>query len=145
MTTAQTLALLRRRIADLDASAAYADGDLLDALDDARRALAVKQVAGISGYTVVSDAADAAYGIAPDPTDEHATLLVLRACADLLREKFRAMLGRGEFGTSWTSGPESESSIDASRHYKAAVDAVERELGDVILVAARLTSSTRPQ
>lgn len=137
MTSADLIALLRRRIGEVDTTAAYTDGQVMTAFGDARRVLAVKQVPGMSEYTVDPDDESPTFGISPEPSDEHALLLVLRSALDLLRDRYIGMLRRGEFGVIWRSGLESESSVEASQKYNAMLVALERELHEHLLIEAR--------
>lgn len=136
------VSLVRRRLEDVDPNTAeYADYDLMVALSDARRMLAVRQVQGMSGYVLDLDAGT----IAPEPTDEDSVILALRATVDLLRDRYRAMLLRGEFGISWRSGLEEESSIEAAKQYTRMVTELDHELQALLVTKARLSILTRPQ
>lgn len=144
MTTAKVLKLLRRRIADTDSNAAYEDATLLTALEDARSLLEAKLVKGMSGYVIDDDPLSLTYGISPDPDNDHAHIMVLRAAYDLMQQRYRDLVDSGAIGVAWRSGLEEESSIQAEKAFKALLEDLRKELEILIIVQNRATSASRP-
>lgn len=146
MTSDEVLTLLRRRLGEVDPTISeYQDAHLLDALKNARRTLSIKRVPLMDTITIVSDEADPAYGISPDPDDMTGSLLVLRAAVDMLRDAYIGMTQRGEFGVIWRSGMEEESSVEASKKYAGLIDTLDNELQQLLLINNRIAFATRPQ
>lgn len=144
MTSAQMLALLRRKIADTDVTASYTDEQLWQFVDDARRYLSVKLVKGMTDYTVVTDPNDSAFGISPGPENDHAYVIILQTTWDILRQRYHELVDAGAIGVAWQSGLEQESSIQAEKAFKGTLDDLRKELDALILIQNRLTSATRP-
>ena len=144
MTSDKMLALLRRKIADTDVTASYTDEQLWNAVEDARMYLVVKKVAGMVGYTIVTDPNTAGFGIAPAPENDHAYIMVLQTTWDLLRQRYHDLLDSGSIGVSWRSGLEEESSIAAEKAFKGELSALQREIDKLILIQNRASSATRP-
>lgn len=144
MTSAQMLALLRRKIADTDVTAAYNDEQLWTFVGDAQLFLSVKQVGGMSGYVVVSDANVAGFGIAPAPANDHAYIMVLQTTYDVLRQRYHDLVDSGAIGVAWRSGLEEESSISAEKAFKGTLNDLRREIDSLILIQNRTTFATRP-
>jgi hypothetical protein len=145
VTTATLLKLLRRRIADTDPNADYEDSVLLEALEDGRSLLEAKMVKGMAGYAIISDPDSVSFGIVPDPTVDHAHVMVYRAAIDILDERYRLLLSTGSMGISWQSGLEQESSIQASKAFQDTLKDMQRELDGLILILNRNTSAGRMQ
>jgi hypothetical protein len=146
MTTEQWLLMLRRRIAQVDVAASdYTDEELLFEAADARDYLELKNVPTFADLAVDMDPVSASYGITPDPTLSQAQILVVRAALQVLSRTYTDRLMRGEIGTSWRSGLEEETSIQAARAYRQMLDLLAAELEELILIAKADTAGDRVQ
>lgn len=149
MTTVQVLDKLRRILAEVDTSTSVlTDPELLAAVSDERDDLELEKVVDFDQLTVGYDESDTAtYGILPSNlvTLELGTILAYRAAGSILRQTYRDRVSRGEIGTSWTSGLEGESTLQAGRDYQAQIDDVEEQAETLILIKRSPTSATRPQ
>lgn len=147
MTTTEVLAFLRRKLSQVDTSTSViTDPELLAAISDRRRDFALRKLQGFSDLAVGYDQSETTtYGILPEPTEELGTLLALGAAVDLLNQTFLGRLDRGELGTTWTSGFESESTVTASRAYQGLIGAIENELQAHKLIKRGPTSGERTQ
>lgn len=147
MTTASVLGFLRRKLAAVDlATSDLTDEELLAAIDDRRRSYAIRQWGTFVNLAVGTDQDDEdTYGIIPDPTDEEGTALALGAAIDLLEQQFLGRLDRGEIGTTWSSGLESESTVQAAKAYGDRISEIQSELTAIKLISRAPTSATRPQ
>ena len=149
MTTEQVLRKLRRLIDEVDQGVSVlTDEELLDVLADERDNLELGKVTGFEVLTVSSDVTEpTTYGILPEAslTLELGTILAYKAAVAVLRQQFRARVNRGELGITWSSGLESESTLQAAREYKNAIDDLECQADALILIKRAPTSATRPQ
>lgn len=144
MTTAEYLKMLRRKVSDVDTSAARrTDVQLLEATADVRLELAMRQLAGFDGITVGTVAANTAtYGV-QGATDQQLLLLVYGAAHAVLSATYRERVDRGELGISWQSGLESESSISAEKAYKQMLDDLKRAMDELLVTYQRQDANAR--
>jgi hypothetical protein len=146
MTNAQWLLMVRRRVAEVDVTASdYDDVEFLEAAADALEYLAMKNVAALDGLAVDLDVDSATYGLTPDPTRAQAQLLLLRVAHQVLAQRYTERLMRGEIGTSWRSGLEEESSIQAEKAYRGMLDRLAGELDELVLITKASTAGDRVQ
>lgn len=146
MTTDQWLRLLRRRIAEVDVSASdYDDAELLDEAYDARDYLELKNVPTFTDLAVDLVTTSPTYGITPDATIAQGHMMAIRAAHQILLRTYTQRLSRGEIGTSWRSGLEEESSINAEKAYRQMVDKLAAELEELIMIAKADTAGDRMQ
>ncbi len=146
MTTEQWLLALRRRIAQVDVSASdYSDEELLAEAADGRDYLELKNVPTFADLAVDMDPDSASYGITPDPTVAQAKILECRVALQVLTRVYTDRLMRGEIGTSWRSGLEEETSIQAERAYRRMLDLLAAELDELILIVKADTAGNRMQ
>ena len=149
MTTAQVLAKIRRLIEEVDtATSDLNDRELLEAVADERDWLEIAAVTEFEALAVGVDQTDpVTYGILPEAslTLQLGTILAYRAAAALLHRAFRGRVNRGELGVSWSSGLESESTLQAAQSYRAAISSLEREAEALVLIMRVDSSASRPQ
>jgi len=147
MTTDQVLAMARRLMAEVDiATSTVTDEEILEAVYDARDLFELQRLTDFINLVVGTDQAEpTTYGIKPDPTLEQGVLLAHKASVDLLRTTYLGRVSRGELGTSWSSGLESESTIQAQKAYRDAIDGIESQLTALILVKRSPTAGYRIQ
>lgn len=147
MTTDQVLDMARRLMAEVDLTAStVTDEEILEAVYDARDIFELQRLTDFADLVVGTDQGEpTTYGIIPDPTLEQGALLAHKAAVDLLRATYLGRVSRGELGTSWTSGLEGESTIQAQKAYKGAIDDIEAQLIGLILVKRSPTAGYRIQ
>ena len=133
MTTVYWLRLLRRKLADVDPAALRrTDIELLDTAEDIRIELVARAVEGFDAMTIESDVEEPEYGIL-NGTDPQMLILAYGVAYAVLSATYRARVDRGELGTSWTSGLESESSISAEKAYKGILDKLEETYNELLI------------
>ena len=146
MNTEQVIARTRRLISQVDLETSeYADEDLLTAIDDARRPLAVMGLAGMLSLAVQPAKSEPNYGVLPAPSDYQGELLALCAAVELLNRAYRGRLDRGELGVSWTSGMEAESSIAAGKAYRDSIEVLRRQADSMLLAVDGRQANARMQ
>jgi hypothetical protein len=146
MTTARVIQLVRQLISDVDPETRTIDDDeILVQLSFARDTLELRKIASVTGIAIGTDSTKVGYGIVPEPTIAQGTQLALQAAIDILDSAYRGRLFRGELGTSWQSGLESESTISADKSYKEAISNLRSDLESVILVQGAATAGQRVQ
>lgn len=146
MTTQAYLRRVRRLLAEVDLAASdVTDPELLEATEDARRILELRKVSGMDAMVIGFVQEQPGYGIFPDPTDEQGEMLALQTAADMLDDAYRGRVSRGEIGTSWTSGLESESTIQQQKAYRDAIGQLRSNLEELKLIKRAPTAGTRPQ
>lgn len=140
MTNATLLAMLRRRLRDVDQTAELYDDDTLwGYVGDVVTTIQSRKVAGASVITATDT------GLAADVEDSLGLLIVLCSAALLLDDLYTDKVQRGEFGVSWKSGLEQESTIDARKAFADAVAGLRREADELTLIRASTTSGFRAQ
>lgn len=147
MTTDQVLAMARRLMAEVDLGlSTVTDREILEAVYDARDVLELQRLPGFADLAVGTDqAVSAAYGIVPDPTLELGVILAHKAAVDILRQTYLGRVSRGELGTSWTSGLESESTIQTEKAYRDAIAGIDAQMQGLILIKRSPTAGYRIQ
>jgi hypothetical protein len=147
MTTQQVLALLRRKLNEVDTSTSgYTDEELLAAVSDVRDAMEAQNLVGFADLSVgYEQEVPETYGISPEPTLPQGRVLALGAAVELLTALYIDKVKRGELGGSWTSGLESESTINVQKAFADSIRDLEREFDAQILIIRAPTSATRPQ
>lgn len=146
MTTAELLAMIRRRTGEVDLIVSdLTDAELLDVVRDAAVDLSVSGIVDLDDTTVGSDITEDGYGVSPEPANDVALLLTLWVSVSLLRAAYAGRLSRGELGISWTSGLESESTIQAGRAYRDAIAAMEQDLLEKKMLKLAPESGVRQQ
>lgn len=129
MTTEQVLAMLRRKLNEVDTSTSVlTDEELLAVVSDARDMFEVEGFTDFEAITVGYSQTEDGYGIDPEPALDLGYLLVLGAAVHILRAAYAGRVSRGEIGISWRSGLEEESTISAGQAYRNAIVDVENEL-----------------
>jgi hypothetical protein len=137
--------MLRRRLRDVDQTAPlYEDGTLWEYVGDRLTYFQVRKVAGTAGLSVTTAGTSAGVDQAP-VEDALGVLVVVATAAVLLRDLYTDKVQRGEFGVTWKSGLEQESTVDARKAYEGALDALDREVQQLTLIRASTTSATRVQ
>jgi hypothetical protein len=119
------------------------DATLLAALRRAVQYYQVQQVSDFDAYTVDVDAFDADSAITPEPSTQLGTILGYTMAAALGRQQYQGRLRRGEFGISWRSGIEEESSVSAAASYKQLIDGLSRQVTELLLVYHRNAQGAR--
>jgi len=128
----EAIRLLRTYLVEVDpATSSFDDETLALALADALRVLQAKAIRLVTD--VVLDLNAGAF--TTEPTEQMGLVIVLKAALTILMNEYRGRLQRGEFGISWQSGLEQESSISASKAYKDLVDDLASELEQVLMIA----------
>lgn len=144
MTGAQLEAELRRRLQDVDPGASELDsGSLAELLESARLRLVAEAVPGLSGTVVTGDEDGVALSV--DVVDGAGFLLAAQVALVELSDRYRLKLARGEFGVSWRSGLEAESSIDASAAFRRELEKLALEVSHWVLHLTKASFATRPQ
>lgn len=145
MTNAALLAMFRRRLRDVDPTAPlYADSVLWEYASDRLVIMQSRRVTGASGLSITTTGIGA--GVAGGTIEDAlGVLLVTQAAALLLRDLYTDKVQRGEFGVTWKSGLESESTVDARKAFDDAIVALEREAKELTLIRASQTSGIRVQ
>lgn len=148
MTTDQVLTKIRRLVNEVDQSLSLlTDEEILGAVLDARDYLEAVGLEDFDTLEVGTDLTetDPAYGISPDPTLQQGLILATKAAASITASEYLAKVNRGEIGSSWSSGLEAESTLQAGRDYKAAVDKLEAQATALILAYQNDDLHSRPQ
>jgi hypothetical protein len=148
MTTDQVLTKARRLMNEVDQNLSLVtDEEILGAVVDARDYLEAVSVADFETLEVGTELTetDPAYGITPDPTLQQGMILAYMAAAALSGQEYLAKLKRGEIGTSWSSGLEAESTLQAGRDYKDAVDDLDAKAKALVLAYQNDDLHSRPQ
>lgn len=144
MNSASYLALLRRRLVDVDPTAQrFEDADLWQATADTVLEFTVRGLTQYGTYSV--SASDVAGGVTPDFTDADALITALKTAWILLSDLYRDQVNRGELGGSWQSGLESESTIDVRKGYSQALADLDLEVEQLTILRAGSVFATRPQ
>lgn len=144
MTNASFLAMLRRRLRDVDELAPlFDDAVLWGYVADALLTNQQRKVSGLGAVALTG--ADPETGFTTDIADDIGLLLVLSAGAMLLRDLYRDRVRRGELGTTWTLGLEQGSTLDQRKAYEAAIAGLEAEAEELKLIRASATSGFRAQ
>ncbi len=144
MVTVDVLAKIRRLMEQVDLSTTmYEDEELLAAVADARDDLELQHLdtnptSGIGwafltvGYDKMNETS---YGILPEPFGLIlGTVLAYRAAVRLLWTHYRDRVSRGEIGTIWTSGMESESTLFAGRSYESSIESLDAEAWRLLVI-----------
>lgn len=141
MTTETMLRVFRDKITEIDpATSLYSDADLTALLGDALTKLQVKLVQAVIALSFDEDTNE----FSGEISDGAGLLIAYQAAVDLLRRELRGRLKRGEFGISWSSGLEEESSVTAAKSYGEMVESLEAEL-QLFLITQGPTAGTRSQ
>ena len=141
MTNDTFLAMLRRRLRDVDDTAPlYDDTTLWGYAGDALLYAQARKVSGVVGTSATDT------GFSPELADDSlGVLLLLNTAVLLLRDLYTDKVQRGELGVSFRSGLEQESTIDARKAYADAIDGLDREATELTLLRASGSSATRVQ
>jgi hypothetical protein len=144
MTGAQWLNMLRRKLSDVDQSAQRrTNAALLNAAEDVRFELAVREVPGFSEVVIGLDPTDTdTYGV-NNATDAQLALIMYGTAHTVLSSTYRERIDRGELGVSWRSGLEEESTISAQRAYSGMLDDISNTFEQLLLVYLRRTANRR--
>ena len=146
MTTEQVLKKIRRLLEEVDSSTSLiTDEEILEAVGDARDYLELAKVPDFEALAVSTDPAEANYGITPEPTLQLGTILALKAASALLERTYWGKVNRGELGSSWASGLESESTLQAARSYETAFKGLDVQAEALIVIKRMPTLGERPQ
>lgn len=129
------LRILRAYLEEVDpATSLYTDEQLLARTADALGVLQSKKVAMVAGLTLD----EAAKTFTPEPSYAAGLVIALQTATTVLQSELRGRLKRGEFGISWKSGLEEESSITAAKSYSEMITGLEMELQSVLAVQGQL-------
>ncbi len=141
----EILSTARAQLGAIDAEAADAldDATMLVALRQAVQYYQVQQVVEFDPFTVDPDAFDADEAVTPEPNTQLGVILAYTIAAKLGEQQYQGRLRRGEFGISWRSGIEEESSVSASATYKQLVDGLRRQVTELLLVYHREAQGAR--
>lgn len=143
MITTKFIALLRRRISDVDVTMTNTDTDLMTAAEDARSLMSVKGVLGMDGYTVETDEDAVGFGFVPDLTEIDAHTVAYLAAYDLLTQRYRELVDSGALGIVWKSGLEEENTVQADKAYQTAIAVLKNEYEALILIRNRGVTGSR--
>lgn len=150
MTTEEVLLMCRRFLGQVDiATSTLTDEEILAVMSDERDILELELVPDFEDFTIGYDqtAGENLYGIEPEAslTLEIGTILALKAAVTLLKQQYQERVSRGELGTSWTSGLESESTLQAGREYQQMIKDLERRASSLIIIKRRDEHGFRAQ
>lgn len=139
------LAAIRRLIADIAGpSESYSDLDLVNAISDAVREMTVLGLANISVYTVDTTAnIDTGVVISPTVAAIDGQTIVFAVAVDILNDILTGKLLRGELGTAWKSGLESETSNTAAKEFRNQITALDVKRDQLILTAILSQTAAR--
>lgn len=147
MTTAQVLDKIRRLLEEVDITTSMlTDQEILRAVGDARDYYELALVPDFELLTVEPDQLETTYGIQPEAslTLQLGTILAYKAAASLLERTYWGKVNRGEIGSSWASGLESESTLQAARSYEGAIKSLEDTATALILIKRAPVLGDRP-
>jgi hypothetical protein len=130
MTTEQVLNVVRRLMNEVDITTSdLTDEEILAQMSDERDRFEIEGLTGFEDLAIGTDQTEpTTYGIVPDAALDEGHLLALATAASILRAVYAAKVSRGELGISWSSGLESESTLQAGRTYLDAVTNMELEV-----------------
>lgn len=142
MVMEDAIRLLRTYLVEVDPSASsFTDDALVQTLADALRVQQAKAVPAIKDLVIDLNVGE----FVAEPTEQQGLIIVLKAAATILYGLYRGRLSRGEFGISWQSGLESESSVSAAKSYRDLIDDLSSELEQVVMIANVNFAGTRQQ
>lgn len=147
MTTAQVLDKIRRLLEEVDtATSVLTDQEILRAVADVRDYYEIALVPDFELLTVESDISEPNYGIQPEAslTLQLGTILAYKAASTLLESTYWGKVNRGEIGSTWASGLESESTLQAARSYEGAIRSLEDTATALILIKRAPVLGDRP-
>lgn len=143
MVFSEIITLTRQLAGDVDAAAQrYSDAELVPLVQAAQRIHAVRGVAGMGSLTIPSSVSDP---ITPVPSEYQGVLLAYWSAVAVLWETYAMRLDTGTLGTSWRSGLEAESSIQLQKAYVEAIESLESDAEEILLIGTRSTFATRVQ
>lgn len=130
MTAAKILAITRRIIGDATVDDAVADLELFQYVSDAGDWFNSRGHVDFVDMLFDMDTVT----ITPEPTIVQGLLLAYRAAMVRMTDIYNAKLDSGDVGRSWRSGLEEESSISLVQGYRAAINTINRELEELIII-----------
>lgn len=141
----EILSVARAQLGAIDAEAAdvLSDEVMLAALRQALQYYQVQLVVAFDAYTVDTNAFDADSALTPEPNTTLGTILAYTVAANLGQQQYQGRLRRGEFGISWRSGLEEESSVTAAATYAGLVNTLRRQVTELLLVYHRDAQGAR--
>ncbi len=147
MTSAEVVAKTRRLIQNVDESlteANYDDELMLEIMEDERDMAELEGFVGM-GNLSIDPTADPAITLEAAITLELGTYLANRTAAVILADTLAGRVSRGEMGTSWTSGFEGESTIQASKAYRVHISTIQQDADKMMIRNRAPTAGKRPQ